>query len=169
MFSKLIGIRNIIIIAWFSRGIADTRPKLHLFSSNVVKPLLQNTFIMESPKVCLFLLSLRCCVQTRLKLNSNIHKCMRHVNSNIHANYQISGYSILAATDPVLPPNARGSLDRPRHWIRCLHAIGTTTNIFHDFCHYVCQDIEMNNIPGTDTHRVFIWDNHATHHSTYCQ
>jgi hypothetical protein len=25
----------------------------------------------------------------------------------------------------------------------------------------------MNNIPGTDAHRIFIWDNLAAHHSAY--
>ena len=69
--------------------------------------------------------------------------------------------------DPALPPHVRGSLDRPRRWIRCLRAVGTTTNIFRDFCDYVCTDIETNNIPGTDFHRVFIWDNLTAHHSAY--
>ena len=69
--------------------------------------------------------------------------------------------------DPDLPMNICGSLDRPWHWIRCLHAAGTTANIFGDFCDYVCWDIHTNNIPGTVTHRVFIWDNLAVHHSTY--
>jgi transposase len=31
----------------------------------------------------------------------------------------------------------------------------------------VCTDIETNNIPGTDFHRVFIWDNLSAHHSAY--
>jgi transposase len=31
----------------------------------------------------------------------------------------------------------------------------------------VCTDIETNNVPGTDAHRVFIWDNLAAHHSAY--
>jgi hypothetical protein len=48
-----------------------------------------------------------------------------------------------------------------------LHAVGTTTNIFRHFCDYVCMDIETNNIPGTNFHRVFIWDNLAAHHSAY--
>jgi hypothetical protein len=69
--------------------------------------------------------------------------------------------------DPALPPNVRGSLERPRHWIRCLCAAGTTINIFCDFCDYVCWDIETNNIPGTNAHWIFIWDNLAAHHSMY--
>ncbi len=48
-----------------------------------------------------------------------------------------------------------------------MRAVGTTTNIFHDFCNYVCGDIETNNIPGTDFHWVFIWDNLTAHHSAY--
>jgi transposase len=69
--------------------------------------------------------------------------------------------------DPALPAHVRGSVERPRRWIRCLRAVGTTTNIFRDFCDYVCTDIETNNIPGTDFHRVFIWDNLTAHHSAY--
>ena len=61
--------------------------------------------------------------------------------------------------DLALPAHVRGSVERPRCWIGCLRAVGTTTNIFRDFCDYVCTDIETNNIPGTDFHRVFIWDN----------
>ena len=41
------------------------------------------------------------------------------------------------------------------------------TNIFCDFCDYVCTDIETNNIPGTDFHRMFIWDNLTANHSAY--
>ena len=48
-----------------------------------------------------------------------------------------------------------------------MRAVGTTTNIFRDFCDYVCKDIETNNIPGADFHQVFIWDNLSAHHSTY--
>jgi transposase len=66
-----------------------------------------------------------------------------------------------------LRQHVRGSLDRPQRWIKCLRAVGTTIKIFHDFCDYVCQDIETNNIPGTDFHRTFIWDNLAAHHSAY--
>ena len=34
--------------------------------------------------------------------------------------------------------------------------------------HWLCfQDIEMNNIIGTDLHWIFIWDNLAAHHSRY--
>jgi hypothetical protein len=35
------------------------------------------------------------------------------------------------------------------------------------FCNYVCRDIETNNIPGTDFHRILIWDNPAAHLSAY--
>ncbi len=69
--------------------------------------------------------------------------------------------------DPALPLNVRGSFDPPRRWIRCLRAVGMTTNIFQDFCDYVYWDIETNNIPGADAHRIFIWDNLAVHHSAF--
>jgi hypothetical protein len=51
--------------------------------------------------------------------------------------------------------------------MRCLRAAGTTINISCDFCDYVCRDIETNNIPGTNAHRIFIWDNLVAHHSAY--
>ncbi len=38
---------------------------------------------------------------------------------------------------------------------------------FCNFCDYVCRDIETNNIPGTDSHWIFIWDNLTAHHSQY--
>jgi hypothetical protein len=68
---------------------------------------------------------------------------------------------------PALPSNVCGSLECPQRWIKCLRAIGTTINIFRDFCNYVCRDIEMNNVPGTDAHWIFIWDKLAMHHSAY--
>ena len=61
--------------------------------------------------------------------------------------------------DPRLAPHDRGSVKCPRRWIRCVHATGITTNIFCEFCDYVCWDIETNNIPGTDFQRILIWDN----------
>jgi len=69
--------------------------------------------------------------------------------------------------DPALPLNIRGSVFNPRRWIRCNRAVGTTNNFFRDFCDYICTDIETNNIPVTDSHRIFIWDNLRAHHSAY--
>ena len=48
-----------------------------------------------------------------------------------------------------------------------MRAVGTTNNIFHDFCDYVCTDIETNNIPSTNFNWLFIWDNLTAHHSAY--
>jgi hypothetical protein len=31
----------------------------------------------------------------------------------------------------------------------------------------ICTDIETNNIPGTDLHRIFLWDNLRAHHCAY--
>ena len=36
--------------------------------------------------------------------------------------------------DPALPAHVHRSVERPLRWIRCLSALGTTTNIFRDFC-----------------------------------
>jgi hypothetical protein len=53
-----------------------------------------------------------------------------------------------------LPQHTRGSIEHPWHWIKCLCTVGITTNIICDFCDHVFQDIEMNNIPGTNSHRL---------------
>ena len=69
--------------------------------------------------------------------------------------------------DPTLPPHVYDSIQWPQRWIKCVRNIGTSTNTFRDFCEYVCSDIELNGIPGTDDQRIFIWDNLAAHHSAY--
>jgi hypothetical protein len=86
-------------------------------------------------------------------------------NGHFHHGVKITVIFTIKLGDPALPPYVRGSLEHPRCWIQCLRAVGTTTNIFRDFCNYVCMDIETNNIPGTDFNRVFIWDNLTAHHS----
>lgn len=69
--------------------------------------------------------------------------------------------------DHRLPAHQRGSLQNPRRWVRCVQNGGTTVEVFRDFCDYICSDIEQNRIPGTDDHRVFLWDNLRAHHSAY--
>ena len=88
-------------------------------------------------------------------------------DGHYHHGAKITVIFAIEPGDPALAPHVRGSVERPRRWIRCVRAVGTTTNIFRDFCDYVCTDIETNNIPGTDFHRIFIWDNLAAHHSRY--
>jgi hypothetical protein len=66
-----------------------------------------------------------------------------------------------------LPPEVRGSVERPRCWIRCIQGVGTTINIFRDFCDHICSEIEQFGLEGTDDHRIFLWDNLAAHHSAY--
>ena len=69
--------------------------------------------------------------------------------------------------DPRVPAGARGSLQNPRRWVRCVQNGGTTTIVFRDFTDYICNDIETNPVLPTDSHRMFIWDNLDAHHSTY--
>ena len=88
-------------------------------------------------------------------------------DGHYHHGTKITVIFAIEPGDPALAPHIRGSVERPRRWIRCVRNIGTTTNIFRDFCDYVCRDIETNNIPGTDFHRIFMWDNLAAHHSRY--
>jgi len=66
--------------------------------------------------------------------------------------------------DPNLPPHARGSLQNPRRWVRCIRSRGTSTVMFRDFCDYICSDIENNGYNGTDDHRILMWDNLLAHH-----
>ena len=80
-------------------------------------------------------------------------------DGHYHHGAKITIIFVIEPGDPALAPHVRGSVERPRRWIRCVRAVGTTTNIFRDFWDYVCTDIETNNIPGTDFHRIFIWDN----------
>ncbi len=78
--------------------------------------------------------------------------------------------TILFAIEPGdlnLPPNLYGSVEWPRRWICCVRNIGTYANTFQDFCEYVCNDIKVNGIAGTDNACIFIWDNLAAHHSAY--
>jgi hypothetical protein len=94
---------------------------------------------------------------------------VHHVRKDRHYHHGIKMTVIFAIKlgDLALPAHVRGSVEHPWRWIRCLCAVGTTTNIFRDFCNYDCTDIEMNNISGTDFHQVFIWDNLTAHHSAY--
>jgi len=69
--------------------------------------------------------------------------------------------------DPRLPAGTRGSVQRPRRWLRVIRAKGTTTNVFADFCDHICSDIESNPIPGTDDDRLLMWDNLVAHHAHY--
>ena len=94
---------------------------------------------------------------------------VHRVRKDVHYQHGIKMTVIFAIKpgDLALPAHVRGSVERPRRWIRCLRAVGTTNNMFRDFCDYVCMDIETNNIPGTDFHRVFIWENLTAHHSAY--
>jgi hypothetical protein len=94
---------------------------------------------------------------------------VRKDGCHYHHGIKITIIFAIEPGDPALPPHVRGSLEHPRHWIRCLRAVGTTTNIFRNFCDYVCMDIETNNIPGNDFNWVFIWDNLTAHHSASTQ
>jgi hypothetical protein len=88
-------------------------------------------------------------------------------DGHFHLSIKITAIFAIEPGDTVLPPQVRGSLECPQRWIQCLRAVGTTTNIFCNFCDYVCTDIEMNNIPSTDFYRVFIWTYLTAHHSAY--
>jgi hypothetical protein len=84
-----------------------------------------------------------------------------------HHGVEITVIFVIKPGDAALPPNAHGSIEHPQCWIRCLHAVGTTTNIVQFFCDYVCHDIETNNILGTDFCRILICDNLTAHLSAY--
>ena len=69
--------------------------------------------------------------------------------------------------DHRLPPQQLGSVENPRRWVRCIQNGVTTVVVFRDFCDHICSDIEVNPIPDTDDHRVFLWDNLRSHHAAY--
>lgn len=81
-----------------------------------------------------------------------------------------SKITVLFAIEPGhadLAPHVRGSIQNPRRWVRCVRSVGTTTNIFRDFCDHICTDIETNGHNGTDDHRILMWDNLTAHHAAY--
>jgi hypothetical protein len=88
-------------------------------------------------------------------------------DGHYHHGAKITVLFAIEPGDPALPPHVRGSVQRPRHWVRCVHGVGTTINIFRDFCDHICSEIEQFGVVGTDDHRILIWDNLAAHHSTY--
>jgi hypothetical protein len=69
--------------------------------------------------------------------------------------------------DPRLPPHVCRSVQHPQRWVRCVHSIGTTVNIFRIFCDHICLESEQFGVPMTDDHCIFLWDNLAAHHSAY--
>lgn len=88
-------------------------------------------------------------------------------DGHYHHGAKITVLFAIEPGDPRLAPGVRGSVQRPRRWIRCVRNSGTTTFIFRDFFNHICTDIEQNGIPGTDDHRIFMWDNLQAHHSAY--
>ena len=88
-------------------------------------------------------------------------------DGHYHHGSKITVLFAIEPGDPALPPETRGSVERPRRWIRCIQGVGTTTNVFRDFCDHICTEIERFGVDGTDDHRIFIWDNLAAHHSAY--
>jgi hypothetical protein len=68
------------------------------------------------------------------------------------------------AGDPNVPDHCLGSVAKPRVWHRILRQSGMNQVEFSSFVDFVCRDFEVNPAPnGTDHHRVFLWDNLATH------
>ncbi len=49
-----------------------------------------------------------------------------------------------------------------------MHGIGTTINIFHNFCDHICSKIEQFGVPIMNDHRIFILENLDVHHSPLC-
>ncbi len=86
--------------------------------------------------------------------------CVRK-DGHYHHGAKVTVLFAIKPGDPRLPPHVRGSVQHPRHWIRCIQGVGTTTNIVRDFCDYICTEIEQFSVEGTDDHRIYIWDNLA--------
>ena len=74
-----------------------------------------------------------------------------HKVGHYHFGAKITVIFAIEPGDPRLPPHVLGSVQRPRCWILCMHGIGTTTNIFCDFCYHVCTKIEQFGVQGMDT------------------
>ena len=78
-----------------------------------------------------------------------------------------SAFLAIEPGDPRLPPHIQGSIVTPRRWFKVIQNGGATVTAFHDFVDYICTDIEQNRIPGTDDHRIFLWDNLNSHLAHY--
>ncbi|KAL7552297.1 hypothetical protein ACHAWF_015527 [Thalassiosira exigua] len=88
-------------------------------------------------------------------------------DGHYHHGNKITVLLAIEPGDPRVPPATYGSVQWPRRWVRCIRAKGTTINVFRDFCDGICSDIENNPLPGTDDHRVLMWDNLISHHANY--
>ena len=70
----------------------------------------------------------------------------------------------IEAGDPRLPDESEGSIMHPRRWIKIRRVAGTDAEAFAGFCDGMCGAIEGHmHIPGTDDHRVILWDNLRAH------
>jgi hypothetical protein len=92
--------------------------------------------------------------------------CVRK-DGHYHLGAKITVLFAIEPRDPRLHPLVRGSVQHPRHWVRCMHGVGTTINIFHNVCDHKCLEIEQFGVPVMDDHCIFLWDDLAAHHSAY--
>jgi hypothetical protein len=81
-------------------------------------------------------------------------------DGHFHLGTKITVLFAIEPGDPRLPPHVRGSVQHPRRWIRCVHGVGTTVNIFCNFCDHICSEIERFGVSVTDDNCIFcgiIW------------
>jgi hypothetical protein len=57
--------------------------------------------------------------------------------------------------DPALPSEVGGSVKHSQCWIRSVHGVGTSINIFQDFCDRICLEIEQFGVKGIDDLHIF--------------
>jgi hypothetical protein len=88
-------------------------------------------------------------------------------DEHYHHGAKITVLFAIKMGDPALLPHVGGSVQHPWHWVQCVHSVGTTINIFRDFCDLICLEIEQFEVVGTDDHRILIWDSLTVHHSAY--
>ena len=79
----------------------------------------------------------------------------------LHEGYETE---VIEAGDPRVDDENEGSVARPRRWIKIRRVGGTDADAFATFCDEVCSLIEgVMHIPGTDEHKVLLWDNLRAH------
>ena len=72
----------------------------------------------------------------------------------------------IEAGDQSIDDSLTGSIARPRRWVQVRRLQGTDSVSFASFIDTLCTSIETtDHIPGTDDHRVFLWDNLSSHTS----
>jgi hypothetical protein len=77
-------------------------------------------------------------------------------DGHYHHSAKITFFFAIKLGDTALPPQVCGSVQHPRSWLWCVQGVGTTINIFRDFCNHICSKIEQFGVEGTDENWILL-------------